>query len=32
MITMENSMKALIKDDLIDEEIAERRTGRQKKV
>ncbi|MBP9695084.1 MAG: PilT/PilU family type 4a pilus ATPase [Candidatus Magasanikbacteria bacterium] len=32
MVTMENSMKALIKDDLIDEEIAERRTGRQKKV
>jgi len=32
MITMDNSLKALVKDNLISEDVAERRTGRQKKV
>ncbi len=32
MISMENSLKSLVKDDLVEGEVAERRTGRQKKV
>lgn len=32
MITMENSLKALLQEGLIDEDVAQRRAGRQKKV
>jgi len=32
MMTMENCLKELVKEDLIDKETAERRTGRQKKI
>jgi len=32
MITMENSLKQLVKDGLIDKETAEKRTGRQKRI
>jgi twitching motility protein PilT len=32
MVTMENSLKALVKDGLIDEDTAERRSGRQRKI
>lgn len=32
MVSMENSLKALVKDGLIDEEMAERRKGRQKRI
>ncbi len=32
MVSMENSLKALVKEGLIEEEVAERRTGRQKRI
>ncbi len=32
MITLENSLKALVKEGLIDEEMVEKRTGRQKRI
>jgi len=32
MITMDNALKQLIKDDLVDKDMAERRMGRQKKI
>lgn len=32
MVTMENSLKELVKEDLIDKETAERRMGRQKRI
>ncbi|MBU0597195.1 PilT/PilU family type 4a pilus ATPase [Patescibacteria group bacterium] len=32
MITMENSLKALVEEGLVDKEVAERRMGRQKKI
>ena len=32
MVSMENALKHLVKEDLIDEEIAARRSGRQKKI